>query len=169
MFMAPTVTVQLNCEPGHLLAWNSKKKTLIKQVFSVNSGVLSNLGARGRGTLQVPAVSKRRYVPYPAKHKSPKGFGSLCPKMPCDVPAKLLSKAITVPGISDKKLWAAEGRWCFCAHPSPQEGADAWHGFPTIGGDTDERVLKALRDAGHISDRELRALRKQRSLPEEWP
>lgn len=89
--------------------------------------------------------------------------------MPAEIPAQLLAGAIVVPGLSDKKLWVAQGRWCFCAHPSPHEGDDAWHGFPTIGSDVDERVLIALRDAGQISHREQRALRAQRELPKEWP
>lgn len=111
----------------------------------------------------------RRYVPYPEKHKFPKGYGSLCPRMPANVPEALLQRAILVPGLSDQKLWAASGRWCFCAHPSGSEGPDAWHGFPQIGGDADERVLIALHSAGHITRRELRTLRAQRELPEAWP
>lgn len=113
---------------------------------------------------------KRVYVPYEQKHKWPKGFGSLCPKrMPHTKPKKLLKKAVTVPGVGENKLWAAEGRWCFCAHPSPGEGDTAWHGFPVIGADVDERVWTALRNAEMLSDREIRRLRKQRELPEEWP
>lgn len=111
----------------------------------------------------------RIYVPYAEKHKWPKGFGSLCPKMPVDIPSELLVKAIVVPGVGANKLWMACGHWCFCAHPSPHEGPDAWHGFPVIGGDVDERVLNALHRQGHITRRDLGRLRTQRQLPEEWP
>lgn len=89
--------------------------------------------------------------------------------MPADVPDTLLSKAIAVPGTGANKLWMASGRWCFCAHPSPHAGPDAWHGFPIIGGDVDERVLHALYRDGHISRREMKQLRTQRKLPEAWP
>lgn len=111
----------------------------------------------------------RTYVPYEEKHKWPKGFGSLCPRMPTAEPGELLKKAIPIPGVGDNKLWAAKGRWCFCAHRSPNAGADAWHGFPVIGGDVDERVLNALCRDGHITRREMKLLRGQRELPEAWP
>jgi hypothetical protein len=111
----------------------------------------------------------RTYVPH-TKHKWPKGYGSLCPAMPEAEPGTLLDKAIAVPGVGeDSKLWFAIGRWCFCAHRSPHAGPDAWHGFPVIGGDVDERVLRALRDQEYITRREMRQLRAQRELPEEWP
>ncbi len=110
----------------------------------------------------------RAYVPH-EKHKWPKGHGSLCPKMSQEEPKELLVKAIAVPGVGANKLWVAFGRWCFCAHPSPQAGPDAWHGFPVIGGDVDERVLRELLDQGHITPREMRQLRAQRELPEAWP
>jgi hypothetical protein len=109
----------------------------------------------------------RVYMPYKEKHKAPKGFGSLCPRMPEDVPSELLASAISVADVGENKLWAARGEWLFCAHPSP--GEDAWHGFPVIGGDADERVLEALEGAGMISSRERRRLRRQRTLPGEWP
>jgi hypothetical protein len=111
----------------------------------------------------------RTYVPYVEKHKWPKGFGSLCPRMPDGEPRELLEKAISVPGVGAKKLWMASGRWCFCAHPSPHAGSDAWHGFPVIGGEVDERVLNALYHNNHISRREMKLLRAQRELPEAWP
>jgi len=111
----------------------------------------------------------RTYEPYTEKHKWPKGFGSLCPFMPTSDPTELLKKAIAVPGVGANKLWAAAGRWCFCAHPSPHAGEDAWHGFPVIGGDVDERVLNALYRDGQITRRELKQLRAQRELPEAWP
>lgn len=39
----------------------------------------------------------RLYVPYPEKHKVPKGFGSLCPpKMPIGVAQELLQNAVSV-------------------------------------------------------------------------
>jgi hypothetical protein len=44
----------------------------------------------------------------------------------------------------------------------------AWHGFPVIGGEVDERVLAALEDVGMISTRERRTLRRQRKLPDRW-
>lgn len=110
----------------------------------------------------------REYVPS-KKHKYPKGFGSLCPNMTTSEPIELLKKAIAVPGAGANKLWIASGRWCFCAHPSPNEGSDAWHGFPIIGGDVDERVLRALLREGRITRREMSRLRSQRKLPEAWP
>lgn len=111
----------------------------------------------------------RVYVPYPEKHKWPKGFGSLCPRMAAHEPRELLEKAIPVPDVGENKLWVASGTWCFCCHRSPHAGPDAWHGFPVIGGDVDERVLQALEDARIIDAREKRRLRRQRALPEAWP
>lgn len=52
----------------------------------------------------------RRYVPYPEKHKWPKGFGSLCPRdMPREIPAALLEQAVPVEGVGAHKLWIAAG------------------------------------------------------------
>lgn len=103
------------------------------------------------------------------EHKWPKGFGSLCPRMAEHEPGELLERAISVPDVGENKLWVASGEWCFCCHPSAHAGPDAWHGFPVIGGDVDERVLQALEDAGIIDARAKRRLRKQRALPEAWP
>lgn len=109
----------------------------------------------------------RAYVPYPEKHKWPKGFGSLCPKdLPEGLPQEFLNQAIAVAGVGLNKLWFASGSWCFCAHPSP--GEDAWHGLPVIGGEVDERVWQAMLEAGLISKREVRRFRTQRELPEGW-
>lgn len=109
------------------------------------------------------------YVPYPEKHKYPKGFGSLCPAdMPEGAPQELLDMAVEVEGVGANKLWAASGAWCFCAHPSPHAGDDAWHGFPVIGGEADERVLDKLEREGLITAREKRRLRRQRRLPDRW-
>lgn len=111
----------------------------------------------------------RKYQPYPEKHKAPKGFGSLCPSdLPTGVPPELLEQAVFVGGLGDSKLWAASGEWCFCAHPSPHAGPDAWHGFPVIGGEVDERVLNKLEEEGQITPRQKRRLRRQRSLPGSW-
>ena len=104
------------------------------------------------------------------KHKWPKGYGSLCPaKMPKAEPARLLESALAVPGVGANKLWIAAGRWCFCAHPSPGEGENAWHGFPVIGGEVDERIWAALLAAGLVSRRDVKRLRSQRELPDLWP
>ncbi len=112
----------------------------------------------------------RVYVPYPEKHKWPKGFGSLCPHgMPASVPAELLQSAISVPGVGAKKLWIATSRWCFCAHPSTGVDEDTWHGFPVVGGDVDERVWAALVQQNILSRQQARRLRRQRELPGEWP
>ncbi len=111
----------------------------------------------------------RKYVPYPEKHKWPKGFGSLCPRhMPKALIQRLLKRAVRVEGLGVNKLWAASGQWCFCAHPSPGEGDDVWHGFPVIGGEVDERVLEQLELSGMITPRERRKLRSQRMLPTAW-
>ena len=117
----------------------------------------------------VTSTMPRVYVPYPEKHKRPKGYGSLCPNMPDQEPAALLQRAISVPQVVRDKLWVASGRWCFCGHPSPHAGPDAWHGFPQMGGDVDELVLAALEANGLITARERRRLRTQRELPESWP
>jgi hypothetical protein len=112
----------------------------------------------------------RVYEPYEDKHKTPKGFGSLCPRaMPLSVAEALLHRAVAVDGCGQNKLWAASGRWCFCAHPSTGGGADVWHGFPVVGGEVDERVLARREDARMISHQEHGRLRKQRALPEAWP
>lgn len=114
-------------------------------------------------------LMSRTYVPHQEKHKWPKGYGSLCPRMPAADPQMLLEKAVAVEGVGTNKLWVAQGRWCFCAHPSPHAGPDAWHGFPVIGGDLDERVLIRLFRDGFITRREMKQLRAQRTLPEAWP
>lgn len=112
----------------------------------------------------------RRYVPYPEKHKWPKGFDSLCPReIPIDECQRLLERALSVAGVGTNKLWIAEGRWCFCAHPSTGEGENAWHGFPVIGGEVDERVWTALKAAGLLERGQVNRLRRQRELPEVWP
>ena len=99
----------------------------------------------------------RKYEPYPEKHKHPKGFGSLCPKdMPLEAAQELLDRAVMVDGLGNGKLWAALGEWCFCAHRSPGSGPDAWHGFPVIGGEVDERVLNRLEEDGLITSRQKR-------------
>src|SRR5690606_39156946 len=104
----------------------------------------------------------RTYVPYREKHKWPKGFGSLCPsKMPETLPQEFLERAVHVEGVGENKLWFASGEWCFCAHPSPQIGVDVWHGFPVIGCEVDERVLRRLLEEGMMTPRERRRLRKQ--------
>lgn len=111
----------------------------------------------------------RKYVPS-SKHKHPKGFGSLCPSgMPLEAAQALLERAIVVNGLGQGKVWAAAGGWCFCAHPSPHAGDDAWHGFPVVGGEVDERVLDALEGASQITPRERRRLQAQRALPAAWP
>lgn len=111
----------------------------------------------------------RSYAPYPEKHKRPKGFGSLCPKMAPDDVEALAGQAIAVDGVGQNKLWIARGQWCFCLHPSAAAGDDTWHGFPVVGGDVDERVLDALEEGGFLTKRERRALAKQRVLPEQGP
>jgi len=112
----------------------------------------------------------RSYESYPEKHKYPKGFGSLCPRnMPISVPTELLQAAVSVEGVGANKLWVASGRWCFCAHPSPGAGEDAWHGFPVVGGDVDERVWTALVTQSVLTRQQAKRLRKQRELPSVWP
>jgi hypothetical protein len=107
----------------------------------------------------------RCYTPE-EKHKHPKGFGSLCPAgVSGQEAATLLAAAVCVPGVSANKLWAASGLWLFCAHRSTGRGDDAWHGWPVIGGEADERVLAELEHQGLIDSRQRRRLRKQRQLP----
>lgn len=113
-------------------------------------------------------MSELSYSPYAETHERAKGLGSLRPpRMPLQDAGKLLNESIRVPGHGEHKRWAASGRWCFCAHPTRRE-ENCWHGFPVIGGEVPEAVLRALEEAGHISRQERRRLRKQRSLPEEW-
>jgi hypothetical protein len=110
----------------------------------------------------------RRYEPSP-KHKYPKGFGSLCPReLEIEEAQTLLEAAIVVAGAGENKLWAASGRWCFCAHPTRLED-DVWHGFPVVGGDVPEPVFAALAETGQITRAERKRPRKQRELPAEWP
>ncbi|MBI4818082.1 MAG: hypothetical protein HY791_17600 [Deltaproteobacteria bacterium] len=111
----------------------------------------------------------RVYVPYPEKHKRPKGFGSLCPHMSPHEPQRLLDLAISLPGVAQNALWIANGRWIFQLHPTTGGGPDAWHGFPIIGGDADERVLSALVSSGRITKHDAKQIRGQRELPEEYP
>lgn len=113
-------------------------------------------------------VPARKYAPNGDKHKAPNGFGSLCPH-PFDAASaqELLTGAIEVEG-TRRKLWAAAGKWCFCAHQTRPE-ANEWHGFPVIGSEVPERVLRALLERGLIDRHELRRLRKQRALPGHWP
>jgi len=111
----------------------------------------------------------RTYEPCEQKHKWPKGFGTLCPiGMTAEETQRLLDQAVSVPGQSTRKLWAATGRWCFCAHPTREEEG-VWHGFPVPGRKAGERVLAALEAAGLLSHEQRRALRNQRTLPPEWP
>lgn len=107
----------------------------------------------------------RKYEPYTEKHKRPKGFGSLCPsRMTTDEAQGLLEKAIVVDG---EKLWVSAKGWCFCAHATrPEKGI--WHGFPVLGCDVPEAVLRTLQAENIISKHEMRRLRKQRRFPESW-
>ncbi|MDX2010875.1 MAG: hypothetical protein SFW67_11810 [Myxococcaceae bacterium] len=108
----------------------------------------------------------RKYEPNP-KHKWPKGFGSLCPKkLDLTEAQTLLDRAVSVATVSTTKLWSVQGEWCFCAHPS---GEDVWHGFPVVGAEVDERVWKALEQAGLVTKAVRRKLAKQRTLPGDWP
>lgn len=113
----------------------------------------------------------RVYVPSP-KHKFPKGHGSLCPsELPRERAQLLLDAAIAVPEVRAKALWAVDGSWCFMAYPTHPNDAERpeWHGFPVIGVDVDERVLRALENRGRISRAQRRRLCKQRDLPKMWP
>ena len=111
---------------------------------------------------------RRIYEPSP-KHKWPKGFGSPCPEeMPLADAQALLDKAVENPQDQGDALWAVAGDWCFAARPTRiEEGV--WHGYPVIGSEVPERVLKELEVAGHIDRRQRQRLRLQKSLPERWP
>lgn len=117
---------------------------------------------------------ERLYKPS-SKHKRPKGFGTLCPTgLDLDRAQALLTDALAitdVPEAPSKGLWAVDGLWCFCALPEEPNSPlnRAWHGYPWIGSDVPYEVLLALKSEGLIDRRQLKRLRKQRSLPDQWP
>jgi hypothetical protein len=157
-------------QPG---ATETSRRFSPEKLASRDVAALRRMGPMRDASALVDYVSAekmpRSYVPWPEKHKWPKGYGSLCPRMPDGEPAGLLARAISLPEVAANALWVASGRWCFCAHRSPHAGPDAWHGFPVIGGEVDERVISALLERGVVTAREARRLRQQRSLPEAWP
>ncbi len=116
----------------------------------------------------------REYVPH-EKHKWPKGNGSHCPhglKTP-DAQA-LLERAVQLADLSTsskKALWVVDGLWCFKAYQTYPNGPSPhiWHGFPVAGAKAGEQVLYALHESGHITRDQLRDLRRQKTLPDEWP
>jgi len=89
--------------------------------------------------------------------------------MPEHVPSAFLAQAVAVPQAGLNKLWFAQGRWCFCAIRTGDRADDVWHGFPVIGGEVDEAVWRAMRDAGRLTSGQIGRLRRQRRLPERWP
>ncbi len=107
------------------------------------------------------------YHPH-TKHKSPKGYGSLCPLgMPTGLPQTLLDDSIVVPAVSQRKRWAVAGNWLFCALPDATQ-ADTWHGFPVAGALVDVRVLYALQHSGRMSTSQRRYFLGQRAVPGTW-
>lgn len=106
------------------------------------------------------------------KHKWPKGFGELCP-LGLETPdaQEMLDIAINVPSVSQKALWAADGRWLFMAYPAHPNTPERneWHGFPVVGSKADPRVLYALQSCGAIDKGQFMKLKKQKRLPPEWP
>lgn len=114
---------------------------------------------------------EKTYIPS-AKHKQPKGFGSICPRALMTRDAQqMLDHAISVPEVREKALWAAEGLWLFMAYPAHPHTPEhnEWHGYPVIGAHTDPRVLKALMDAGAITKAQFNKLTRQKRLPTDWP
>lgn len=109
-------------------------------------------------------TDERKYVPWREKHKAPHGFGSHCPDLPDGLPAQLLHQAIPDPAEgSGRSLYAVHGEWCFEAH---QHADGTYHGFPRPGAELDERVLRALEQAGLITRGKRNRLRRQKQLPE---
>lgn len=108
------------------------------------------------------------YEPNEKKHKWPKGFGSLCPLgLAQEVAQNLLQRSVIV-GDNPRVRYAASGRWCFVARATRFE-AGVWHGYPVVGSEVGEEVLRALQDAGCIDYQQRNRFRKQRMLPQEWP
>ena len=108
----------------------------------------------------------RKYQPS-SKHKSPKGFGTLCPSdLELATSQALLESAVQV----GAALWAVSGPWCFKAFQTFPHGPDPeiWHGFPVVGCEVPEDVIVALRSAGQIDLHQCRSIRKQRVLPGAW-
>lgn len=113
----------------------------------------------------------RLYVPSP-KHKWPKGFGELCPLgLKTHDAQEMLDIAISVPAVSQKAVWAADGRWLFMAYPAHPNDTERneWHGYPVIGSKADPRVLYVLQHNGLIDKIQFMNLKKQKRLPPEWP
>ncbi len=54
------------------------------------------------------------------------------------------------------------------ARPTRQ-GAGIWHGYPMIGSEVPEKILKLLMENGIISRQQRRRFRCQKKLPDDWP
>lgn len=114
-------------------------------------------------------MSARTYNPWREKHKAPQGFGSHCPAaMTDDEAQELLDEAVELPDESGNALWVVRGDWCFVARPTRLE-ENIWHGYPKVGSEISDRVLKHLHQMEKISRRQKRRFRKQKQLPKSWP
>jgi hypothetical protein len=86
--------------------------------------------------------------------------------MAADESQELLQNALQLPD-EPTVLWAISGEWCFAARPTRPE-LNVWHGYPVVGSEVPERVLRAMATHGRITRHQLRRLRKQRTLPHRW-
>jgi hypothetical protein len=94
------------------------------------------------------------------------GFGTTCPDLPEGQAQTFLEQA--VPGPEGNALFWVVGDWCFAAHATdPQAGV--YHGFPVLGSELDERVLRSLEERGVITRGQRNRLRRQREYPRRDP
>jgi hypothetical protein len=112
---------------------------------------------------------RRLYEPSP-KHKEPKGYGTLCPKALTREEAQALLEVAVDDGLNETVLYAVESDWCFAARLTRRvEDGSVWHGYPILGRDVPEAILRAWRESGRIDRKQQKRLRQQRDFPKGWP
>src|SRR5690606_2808893 len=108
---------------------------------------------------------QRTYEPH-AKHKAPKGYGSLCQKsVSLEHAQTMLREAIRDPDRPESRmLFAVCGEAVFVARPTRLE-ENIWHGYPEVGSNVSPRVLDELVAQGKLDLERRRRIGRQRDLP----
>lgn len=104
----------------------------------------------------------RHYKPWEEKHKSPRGFGSHCPRLPNGSAQQMLDLAVRNPKSQSSALYYSDGDTVFVAH---EHSTDEFHGYPVAGREAPPAALRVLRDTGLINQAQYSRLLKQAAVP----
>ena len=113
-------------------------------------------------------AAELRYQPH-AKHKPPKGYGTLCQKSVSDDHAReLLDESVPHPANGPpKSRFAICGMAVFKGFSySTAEGVEIWHGFPIEGQAVPAHVVKTWLRNERITNVIAGRLRRQSAPPE---